>query len=79
MKKKLRIASLIMLVVAIVFVAFAFLTMDVPIDLPRWMFGTLKVIYKIYPIVLVLLFVASFFVKDNVQEKGEGYEKDRLV
>lgn len=65
MKKKLRIASLIMLIVAIVFVVFAFLTMDVPINYPNWLFNTLKVIYKTYPVVMVLLFVASFFVKEK--------------
>lgn len=65
MKKKLRITSLIMLIVAIIFVIFAFLTMDVPIDIPRWLFATLKVIYKVYPIVVVGLFIASFFVKDK--------------
>ena len=65
MKRKLRIASLVMLVAAVVFVAFAFLTMDVPIDLPNWLFSMLKVIYKIYPVVTVLLFAASFFVKEK--------------
>lgn len=65
MKKKLRITSLIMLIVAIVFVIFAFLTMDVPIDIPRWLFEVLKVVYKVYPIVVVGLFIASFFVKDK--------------
>ena len=65
MKRKLRIASLVMLVAAVVFVACAFLTMDVPIDLPNWLFSMLKVIYKIYPAVTVLLFAASFFVKEK--------------
>lgn len=65
MKKKLRITSLIMLIVAIVFVIFAFLTMDVPIDIPRWLFEVLKVVYKVYPIFVVGLFIASFFVKDK--------------
>ena len=63
MKRKLRIASLVMLIAAVVFVACAFLTMDVPIDLPNWLFSMLKVIYKIYPAATVLLFAASFFVK----------------
>ncbi len=65
MKKKLRIASLFMLIIAIVFVIFAFLTMDVPISYPIWLFHTLKVIYKVYPVVMILLFAASFFVKDR--------------
>lgn len=69
MKKKLRITSLIMLIVAIVFVIFAFLTMDVPIDNPRWLFEVLKVVYKVYPIVVVGLFIASFFVKDKKAPK----------
>lgn len=65
MKKKLRIASLIMLIIAIVFVVFAFLTMGVPIDYPDGLFRSLKIIYKVYPIVMVALFAASFFVKDK--------------
>ncbi len=65
MRTKLRIASLIMLIIAIVFVIFAFMTMDVPIAYPDWLLYTLRVIYKVDPIVMVLLFVASFFVKDN--------------
>ncbi len=65
MKKKLRIASLIMFIVAAIFAAFAFLTMDVPISYPNWLFKALKVIYKIYPIVTIVLFAASFFVKEK--------------
>jgi len=65
MKKKLRIISLSMFVFAIIFVVFAFLTMDVPIDIPNLIFDTLKVIYKIYPIVMIILFIVSFFVKDD--------------
>lgn len=67
MKRKLRIASLIMLIIAIVFVVFAFLMMDVPVDLPNWFFKILRVIYKIYPAAMVLLFAASFFVKEKEQ------------
>lgn len=65
MKKKLRIASLIMAFVAVIFAAFAFLTMDVPINYPNWLFKILKVIYKVYPIGMIALFVASFFVKEK--------------
>lgn len=65
MKKTLRRISLIMLVAAVIFVAAAFLTMDVPLVYPRWMFDTLQIIYKIYPIVMIGLFAASFFVKDE--------------
>ena len=36
-KTKLRIASLIMLIIAIAWVVFAFMTMDVPIAYPAWM------------------------------------------
>ncbi len=64
MKKKLRKVSLIMLIIAIVFVVCAFLCMDVPIDLPLPL-SVLKVIYKIYPIATAALFLASFFVKDK--------------
>lgn len=63
MKHKLRLASLIMLVLAIIYIIFAFLTMDVPINYPDWLFNLLKVIYKIYPIILIILFGLSFFVK----------------
>lgn len=63
MKRKLRRISLWMLLIAVIFVILAFLTMDVPIPIPRWLFACLKVIYKIYPIVTLALFVTSFFVK----------------
>lgn len=61
MKKKLRITSLIMLIVALLWITIAFLTMDVPINLPNVFFDFLKIVYKVYPIVMILLFVASFF------------------
>ncbi len=61
-KKRLRIASLIMLIIALVFVILAFLCMDVPIDVPLKL---LKVVYKVYPIIMIGLFVASFAVKDK--------------
>lgn len=61
-KKRLRIASLIMLIIALVFVILAFLCMDVPIDVPLKL---LKVVYKVYPIIMIGLFVASFVVKDK--------------
>jgi len=64
MKKKLRAASLILLVIGIVFVICAVLCMDVPIELPIPL-RVLKVIYKIYPIVTVGLFAASFFVRGD--------------
>ena len=64
MKKKLRIASLIMLIIGIVYVGIAILCMDVPIDLPIPL-SVLKVIYKIYPVVVIGLFALSFIVKDK--------------
>ncbi len=70
-KRKLRIASLIMLLIAVVFVVFAFFTMDVPIDLPIPL-STLRIIYKVYPIVMVCLFIASFFVKGDKSSKEKS-------
>lgn len=67
MKKKLRIASFIMLIVALLWIVMAFLTMDVPINIPNTFFDVLRVIYKIYPVVMAGLFIASFFVKDKKQ------------
>ncbi|MCF0121546.1 MAG: hypothetical protein HUJ65_07900 [Oscillospiraceae bacterium] len=63
MKKKLRIASLIMLIVGVIFVICAFMAMGSTITLPRAVYKALKVIYKVYPVVTVGLFIASFFVK----------------
>lgn len=65
MRKKLRIASLVMLIVALIWIVTAFLTMDVPINIPNAFFDALKVVYKVYPIVMIGLFAASFFVKDT--------------
>ena len=62
MKKKLRIISLIMLVIAVIFVTIAFLSMGSTITLP-FTVEQLHVFYKTYLIVMVLLFVASFCVK----------------
>lgn len=62
MRKTLRIISLVMLLVAIAFVIFAFLTMDVPIDLP-FTVSQLRTFYKIYLVVMISLFVLSFFFK----------------
>ena len=61
MRRKLRRISLWMLLIAVTFVILAFLTMDVPIPIPRRLFACLKIIYKIYPIVMFALFVTSFF------------------
>ena len=62
MRRKLRIASLIMLIVAIAFVVFAFFSMDSTITLP-FTVAQLHAFYKGYLVVMVLLFAASFFVK----------------
>ena len=62
MKKNLRKTSLIMLVIAVIFVIIAFLSMDSTITLP-FTVEQLHLFYKIYLIVMVLLFAASFFVK----------------
>ncbi len=64
MKRKLRIASLIMLIVAVIFVIIAILCMDVPIDTPLPL-SVMRIIYKIYPIVTAGLFLASFFVREK--------------
>ena len=65
MKKKLRMTSLIMLIIAIVFVVCAFLTMDSTITFPHWVYDALRGIYKVYPVVMIGLFAVSFFVKDR--------------
>lgn len=49
-----------MLLAGIIFVICAFLCMDVPIDLPIPL-AVLKTIYKIYPVIVIVLFAASFF------------------
>ena len=64
MKEKLRIISLIMLVIAVIFVIIAFLSMGSTITLP-FTVRQLHLFYKTYLIVMVLFFVASFFVKDK--------------
>ena len=65
MKKKLRRIAFGMLVAAVVFVGLAFLTMSVPIDYPGWLMDVMQVVYKVYPVLMILVFTASFFVKDS--------------
>ena len=60
MKKKLRMISFVMLVIAVIFVIIAFLSMGSTITLP-FKVGHLHTFYKAYLIVMVLLFAASFF------------------
>ncbi|MBO4861492.1 MAG: hypothetical protein J5535_01165 [Firmicutes bacterium] len=62
MRRKLRIASLIMLIIAAAFVVFAFFSMDSTITLP-FTVEQLHAFYKGYLAVMILLFAASFFVK----------------
>jgi len=69
MKKKLRIASLVMLVIAIIFV---FCAISCPTCGRCFYIGDFYVsaqvyltLYKIYLIIMVALFAASFFVKDK--------------
>ena len=64
MKKKLRIISLVMLVIAVIFVIIAFLSMGSTITLP-FTVKQLHLFYKTYLIMMVVLVVASFFVKDK--------------
>lgn len=65
MKKKLRIASLVMFIAALAWITTAFLMMDVPINMPNTFFDILRIIYKVYPIIMIGLFVVSFFVKEK--------------
>lgn len=64
MKKSLRIISLVMLLVAAVFIIVAFLSMDSTITLP-FTVEQLHTFYKMYLVVMALLFIASFFVKNK--------------
>ena len=64
MKNRLRIISLVMLVIAVIFVIIAFLSMGSTITLP-FTVKQLHLFYKTYLIVMVVLVVASFFVKDK--------------
>ena len=67
LKTKLRIISLLMLIIAIVFVICAlmcptcgsvFYIFGIPIGAEVW-----RIFYLIYVIVMVLLFILSFFIK----------------
>ena len=77
MKKKLRIISLIMLLVAAVFVAAALSNPalgrviyigDLRFGAEQWRFC-----YAVYVIIMIALFITSFFVKEK---KREGNERD---
>lgn len=67
MKKKLRIISLTMLVIAIVFVVCALSAPNLghTIYIGSYAFGAeqWRICYAIYAIVMIALFVASFFTK----------------
>ena len=75
-KAKLRLISLIMLVIAIVFVfcALACPTLGRTIYIGNFAFGAeqWRFCYKIYAIVMVTLFIASFVVKDKKAAKHES-------
>ena len=68
-KKLFRIISLIMFVIAVVFVLCAISAPNLgrTIYIGSFEFGAeqWRVCYAIYAIVMIVLFIASFFVKDN--------------
>ena len=68
-KTTLRLISLVMLIVAIVFVlcALSAPNLGTTIYIGRFVFGAeqWRFCYKVYAIVMVGLFVASFFAKDK--------------
>jgi len=72
-KDKLRITSLIMLIIAVIFVFCAmsnpglgrvFYIFGIPIGVEVW-----RAFYKLYAIVMILLFASSFFVKNGKVNK----------
>lgn len=73
MKKALRLISLVMLIIAVVFVACALSspTWGSTIYIGSFKFGAeqWRVCYAIYTVVMVGLFVVSFFVKDDKHRK----------
>lgn len=73
MKKKLRIISLIMLAIAIVFVVCALSAPNLGrvIYIGSFKFGAeqKRICYAIYVIVMVALFVSSLFVKKDKKER----------
>jgi len=64
MKIKLRIISLLMLIAAVIFVLVAVYSMDSTVTLP-FTVRQLHIFYYSYLCLMVLIFAASFFVKDN--------------
>ena len=73
MKKKLRIASLVMFIIAVVFVFcnLACPTLGDVFYIGNFRFGAeeARVCYAVYAGVMVLLFAASFFFR---KDRGEG-------
>lgn len=69
MKKKFRIISLVMLVIAIVFVACALSAPNLghTIYIGSYKFGAeqWRICYAVYAITMVALFISSFFVKEK--------------
>lgn len=72
-KTKLRLISLAMLIVAIVFVfcALSCPTLGRTIYVGNFVFGAeqWRVCYGIYAIIMVVVFVISFFVKDKTKKE----------
>lgn len=72
MKKKLRVASLVMLIVAVVFVScnLACPTLGEAICIGRFRFGAeqARICYAVYAVIMVLLFIASFFFRGEQKE-----------
>ena len=66
-RKTLRLISLVMLIVAVVFVfcALSNPALGKVIYIGTFEFGPDRVCYAVYAIVMVALFVISFFVKDK--------------
>ncbi len=73
MKNKLRIASLVMFIVAVIFVFcnLACPTLGDAVYIGSFRFGAAeaRVCYLIYAAVMVLLFIASFFFRGNRGEE----------
>lgn len=71
MKKRLRIISLTMLIIAIIFVLCALSNPQLghAIYIGNFRFGAdqWRVCYAIYVVVMIGLFIASFFVKKNTK------------
>ena len=74
-RRILRLISLVMLIVAVVFVVCALSAPNLghTIYIGNFKFGAeqWRVCYAIYPVVMVALFIASFFVKKTNNQSAE--------